>query len=255
MEPQPRGKETSGQRTRPGDLRLGRSIGRRPPRPDRRSFIGSALFHVLLIATIAVSTLLTSDREPEYEAFAVKIISPPPQVQGPPEPAPPQEQPKIVAPPKEETPVEQPKPKETVVERPKQTTPPADTTPPVKAEPKPVAGNNPDSTSKGGEGLNIDIPGQEFPFPEYLENIVRQMYRYFRWEGSSSPSARVTFCINRDGSVSGLRLRERSADWDFNTKVLSAVENAGKRGAFGPLPDGWVQDLLCVNFGFIPQGR
>jgi outer membrane biosynthesis protein TonB len=254
MEREPRAKATGGQSPRTG-LWLGGSIARRLPSPDRRSFVGSAVFHVVLLVAFATATIVSA-AEPEFEAFRVKIISPPPQVRAEPEPTPPQEAPKIVATPEETRPVEKPKPAEPEVKRPVQT-PVADTTPKTPPEePKPVAGlAKPDSTSPGGSGLNVDIAGAEFPFPEYLENIVTQMYRYFRWEGTTNPSARVTFCINRDGSVTGLRLRDRSSDWDFNTKVLSAVENAGKRSAFGPLPEGWVQDRLCVNFGFIPQGR
>jgi len=252
MKPVQRGKDTA-QRTRTGSVWLGASIGRRPPRPDRRSFVGSAIFHGLLAASLAFTTFVAAD-EPEYEAFRVKIITPAPQVRGEPTPTPPPETPRIVAAPQETRPVERRAP-EPEVKRPTQTAAPDTTPKPKPEEPKPVAGVNPDSTSTGGTGLNVDLAGADFPFPAYLENIITQMYRYFRWEGSSSPSARVTFCINRDGTVAGLRLRERSSDWDFNTKVLSAVENAGKRAAFGPLPEGWVQDRLCVNFGFIPQGR
>lgn len=238
----------------PGDRLIGTGIGRQPPRPGRGALMGSILFHFGLVGAVFAVSIIKPD-EPEFVTYRVSIVSPPPQVQGEPAPTPPPEE-KIVARPEPEPepppPVEKPKPKppeEKRVER----TPVADTTPKPK-DPEPVKGNAPDSTSAGGVGVNVDIPGQDFPFPEYLENIILQINRYFRWTGSSSPTAMVAFFINRDGSVGGLSIVERSADYRFNVEAMSAIEQAGKRGAFGPLPDGWVSDRLFVRYRFLPPG-
>jgi hypothetical protein len=38
-------------------------------------------------------------------------------------------------------------------------------------------------------------------------------------------------------------------------EAVSAIEQAGQRGAFGALPKGWVNDRLPVAFSFLPPGR
>jgi outer membrane biosynthesis protein TonB len=193
-------------------------------------------------------------REPEFVAYRVRLISPAPQVQqqrAQATPVPPV-QPQIVRTPEPDRRVEAPKPLEPEVKRPEQT-PVADTIPKPK-EPEPVAGNKPDSTSVGGAGVNVQLEGQEFPFPDYLDNIIMQINRHFRWEGSGSPAATVSFYINRDGTTGGIGLVERSRDLKFNFEAMAAIEQAGKRGAFGPLPDGWVPERLWVRYKFLPPG-
>jgi len=247
----PRGKEPAGQQSRAGDLTLGSGIGRRPSRPDRRALVGSVLFHVVLLAALVVGAVWQRVREPEFVAYRVRLISPPPQVRAEPTPvAPPQ--PRIVRPPDPERRVEQPRPTQPEVKRPEQT-PVADTTPKPK-EPEPVAGNKPDPDSPGGVDVNVNLEGQEFPFPDYLDNIILQINRYFRWDGSGTPSATVSFYINRDGSAGGIGLVERSRDLKFNFEAMAAIEQAGRRGAFGALPDGWVPERLWVKYRFLPPG-
>jgi outer membrane biosynthesis protein TonB len=186
---------------------------------------------------------------PEFQTFRVKLYSPSPQVQGPPAPAPVVTQ-NIVQTPIVDRPVETTRP-ETAIERPEQTR-----VEEVKQEEAaPVAGDRPDPNSTGGEDIDVDIGDEEFPFPEYLENIVLQMGRFIRWSGDSDPEAVVAFSIARDGSVGNLRVVEKSIDWRFDLQALDAVTQAGRAGAFGPLPDGWVQDRLWVKFRFIPPGR
>lgn len=252
--PGSRGKASAGGQSR-AHLLIGSGIGRKPPRPDRRAFIGSIIFHILLLGSLAFTTVI-HDEGPEFITYKMKLISPPPQVRGEPRPVPPP-QPRIVqAPQRVERPPAPEKKPEPVERRPEQTPVKQDSTPPPKPDTAKVAGNAPpDPKSVGGEGLNVDIEGAEFPFPEYLENIIRQINRYFRWEGDNSPEARVVFCVNRDGSVSGLSLIERSRDWKFNQQTMSAIEAIGQRKAFGPLPDGWVQERLCIRYRFLPPGR
>lgn len=229
---------------------LGESIGRRPPRPDRRTLFGSFAFHIVLVGAILTLGAISAHKTQVFEQYAVKIYSPPPQVEGTPPPKPEVAAPTIVQQPKPEP---KPTPPKRVNEnkRPEQTP----TEKPPEKKPEPVKGETPDPKSAGGENLDVDISGQEFPFPEYLANIIRQMDRYFRWNGNGNPSAVVAFAINRDGSVGNIRVVERSGDILFDAETMSAVEIAGKRGAFGPLPEGWVQDRLWVRFRFIPPGR
>jgi hypothetical protein len=235
--------------SRPEGILLGSGIGLRPPRPDRPALYGSLAFHAVLVTGLVLSGALATPDIPEFQTFRVRIFSPPPQVQGPPAPAPAVTQ-TIVQEPVVDRPVVAPRPKEPVVERPEQTRVAEVKT----ADPKPVAGDRPDPKSAGGEGIDVDIEGQEFPFPEYLENIVLQMRRYFRWAGENNPEVVVAFYIARDGSVGGLRVVEKSIDFRFDMQAMDAVTQAGRRGAFGALPDGWVQDRLWVKFRFIPPG-
>ena len=59
----------------------------------------------------------------------------------------------------------------------------------------------------------------------------------------------------RDGSVRRIRVLKKSGNINFDLEAVSAIEQAGKRGAFGPLPPGWVNDRLPVAFSFLPPGR
>jgi TonB family protein len=138
-----------------------------------------------------------------------------------------------------------PQPKPTPIEEPKE----------EKPKPEPTKGPDPKPDSQGGENLNVDIQGQDFPYPEYLDHVIAEINRHFRgWEGSTKLKVQVFFYINRDGTVGGLDVLQRSGNFNFDLKAMSAVEAAGNRGAFGPLPEGWVQDRLYIRYTFLPPG-
>lgn len=226
----------------------GAGIARRHPTPSVRSVLGSFLFHGLLAAALLISNLISPRDLPQFEVYRVQLVSPPPQVEGPPTPvvaaAP------VVERPEPERVVEAPKPgPEPQPRRPVERKPAPERT---TRAPEPSRGANPKPDSPGGEGLNINLEGREFPYPEYLENIVLQLTRYFRWEGSPNLKGTVAFYISRDGSVGGITVAERSGDFNFDLEMMSSVEQAGRRGAFGPLPAGWVPDRLWVRFLFLP---
>lgn len=108
----------------------------------------------------------------------------------------------------------------------------------------------------GGQGTdvaNIKSEGIAFPFPTYLNNIANQVI--LRFERGSLPalSCDVYFQIHRDGSVSDIELRRRSGSTLFDIEARGAVEAAGRSRAFGPLPDGFKDDVLPVIFTFTPQ--
>jgi protein TonB len=122
---------------------------------------------------------------------------------------------------------------------------------PAKARPAPRAGGGP----QGGAGTdvaNVRIDGIEFPFPDYLENIVRQVALNFApLDRNSGLRAEVAFLIHRDGTVSDLRFVTRAPDYGFNLEAQGAVQAAAK--SFGPLPAGFHDDVLPVVFSFDPQ--
>ena len=65
--------------------------------------------------------------------------------------------------------------------------------------------------------------------------------------------AEVMFLIRRDGSVTSFRFLTRSGAYSFDLDAEGAVEAAGNARAFGPLPDGFGDDVLPVIFSFDPQ--
>ncbi|HWZ59489.1 MAG TPA: TonB family protein [Gemmatimonadaceae bacterium] len=122
---------------------------------------------------------------------------------------------------------------------------------PTKPTPQPKAGGGP----QGGTGTdvaNVHTVGVEFPFPDYLNNIVRQMALNFTpLDRNSGLSAEVSFVIHRDGSVDSFRYVKRSGDYGFDLEAQGAYQAAAK--SFGPLPQGFHDDALTVVFSFDPQ--
>ena len=93
------------------------------------------------------------------------------------------------------------------------------------------------------------MESQDFPYPEYQQNVVLQINRPLgHVERPTNMKAEVYFYINRDGTVGGLDVRQRSRNVDFDLKAMSAVEAAANRGAFGPLREGWAAERLHIRW-------
>lgn len=176
------------------------------------------------------------------------LPTPPPEEKPaptPPKPSPAKEKPAPVAPkppkPAKPAPAPTPQPAETEKE-------PA---PRTAAPVTPAPGETP---STGTDVATIKTPGLAFPFPEYLRNIVTQVYQ--RWDRESarqSNFAEISFLILRDGSVRDIRFVTRSGSFAFDIDAQGAIEAAGNARAFGQLPDGWEADVLPVSFYFKPS--
>jgi periplasmic protein TonB len=106
---------------------------------------------------------------------------------------------------------------------------------------------------KGNDVATVRSDGIEFPFPGYLNNIVRQIALNFR---PRNPDARlkaeVRFLIHRDGSVSNIEFIRHSGNYSFDLEAQGAVDAAASARGFGPLPDGFTDDVLPVVFSFDP---
>jgi periplasmic protein TonB len=126
----------------------------------------------------------------------------------------------------------------------------------VRPQPKteaPKAGGGP-TGGKGTDVATVRSDGIEFPFPGYLNNIVRQIALNFKPRNASARlKAEVRFLIHRDGSVSDLTFVRRSGNFSFDLEAQGAVEAASSSGAFGPLPTGFPDDVLPVVFSFDPE--
>jgi outer membrane biosynthesis protein TonB len=134
---------------------------------------------------------------------------------------------------------------------------PAKATPtPPQAKAKPTTAPQPTAASRnGGEGAdvaNVHTEGVTFPYPWYLENIVRQVALNFQPEDPAAKlHAEVAFLIRRDGTVAGFRFVQRSGDYAFDLEAQGALEKAAAQ--FGPLPQGFSEDVLPVVFSFDPR--
>jgi protein TonB len=133
-------------------------------------------------------------------------------------------------------------PKATPVEKPAATVP---KTPAPKAGGGPVGG-------KGSDVATVQTEGIDFPFPGYLNNIVRQIaLRFNPADANSGLRAEVRFVIRRDGSVIGIGFVTRSGNYAFDLEAQGAIEAAARQ--FGPLPEGFRDDALPVVFSFDPR--
>lgn len=112
------------------------------------------------------------------------------------------------------------------------------------------AGGGP-TGGKGSDLANVRTDGTQFPYPAYLENIVRQIALRFKPRNPGVLHAEVVFLIRRDGTITGFQFRQRSGVYAFDLEAQGAVEAAS--GSFGPLPDGFSDDVLTVIFAFDPQ--
>lgn len=107
----------------------------------------------------------------------------------------------------------------------------------------------------GGQGTdvaNIKTAGQAFPYQAYLTNIVNQIAMRFNPRQRQMLRAEVQFVIKRDGSIFAISMVKGSGSYGFDVEARGAVEAAGAAGAFGPLPEGFMDDALTIIFEFDP---
>jgi periplasmic protein TonB len=177
-------------------------------------------------------------------------------------PTPPPEEKPAPTPPKPAPPKDKPAPVIPKPAKPVKTAPtPAPKPPPAESEREPapqtaapVAPAPGETPSTGTDVASIKTPGLAFPYPEYLRNIVTQVYQ--RWDRASAKQsnfAEISFLILRDGSVRDIRFVTRSGSFAFDIDAQGAIEAAGNSQAFGQLPDGWEADVLPVSFYFKPS--
>jgi len=235
----------------------------RPDSFDRRSLGFSVGIHVLLLVAIVVSSAVA--RPPlEFTAYEIELVSPPAAVQAEeesapteelvverPDPPPPEPEDETPVPVEEEDP--EPEPQEEQVE-PEPETP--DVPPEEDEEATPATTTEEpeeEDPEESGEDINVRLEGVRRDYPQYYNNIIRQIQRCFRWQGGGNWSTTVYFVIRADGSVGDLDFTSRSGNTQFDFEALGAVECAGQ-GRFGPLPQDLPYERLPIQFNFRPQG-
>lgn len=224
-------------------------------RPAVRGSTAIALAGTVVVHATAVALLYaggTTGRAAIPPAYRVRLVAAPepdPTARRAPEavdrpaesPAPPAPTPRR---PPRNTAAKAPAPSE-VDQRPREAAP--RTTPGVA----PLPGEKP---STGDDVATVSTEGIEFPYPEYLENIVSQVLRRWQRPEQRTPlEAEVAFFVHRDGTVADLRFVRRSGNFAFDLEAQGAIEEAGRFKAFGALPDGWGSDVLFVRFYFSGQ--
>ena len=124
----------------------------------------------------------------------------------------------------------------------------------VQQQPMPVTGLEADpEIDNPGEDINVRMEGLRRDYPEYYNNIIRQIQRCFRWRGAEELRASIYFVINRDGSVSNVDVIESSRNVPFDIEAMGAAECAGTRDRLGPLPETLQFDQLPIVFKFDPK--
>lgn len=238
---------------------------RRPDPFDTKAMVLSIVLHA---GIFAVGWLSTFHRPPEFEflTFEIELVSPPAAVQAE-EPTPPREEFVVERPepepappePEPEQPTLQPEQPPPEPEPEPQRDPEPDPAPePPEPDPDPAPASSPEPPPEvppttSGEGINVRLEGLRRDYPEYYNNIIRQIDRCFRWQGAGNLETQVSFVIARDGTVGRLEFLRRSGSTSFDFAAMGAVECAGQ-GRFGPLPEDLPYESLPVRFDFRPSG-
>lgn len=208
---------------------------------------GTTLVHGLLLLTAALLALRPDP--PASTVYAVNLVAAP--AAAAPAPA-------VEATPRPPAPVERTAP----INPPRRTAKVAPTPPVSRPVPKSEAAPQtaavqpmPGETGAGSDVANVSTPGAEFPYPEYLRNIVTQIYR--RWNrpaGSPALRTEISFLILRDGTVREIGVVTRSRSYSFDLGAQGAVEAAANARSFGALPEGFRSDVLQISLWFVPRG-
>lgn len=227
-----------------------RGQDRRDPRGKVAGTIGSIVVHGLAVLFMVSQVSASKDSPMVYSVNLIARPMPTSRSKLATEatPRPPQEKPAPVKP-KPTPPKTPPKPEP----KPAPVKEDIEAPPPTQSAAPPAEGETP---STGTDAATIKTPGLDFPFPEYLRNIVNQVYTHWdRDDARKNNFAEISFLIRRDGTVHDIRFVTRSGSFAFDLGAQGAIEAAGNSNAFGPLPDGWEADVLPISFYFKPASQ
>ncbi len=222
---------------------MGRALERR--RGSRLAFAGSLTLHTAAAGFFLMPTSAQITLPPVYRVELVAAPRPEPDRRRAPETVQRQAEQTVPTPrpPRRTSQAETPPPP---VQQPDVEREPAPRTDAVELAPEV-------EPSTGSDPATVSTAGVDFPYPEYLRNIVVQVHR--RWQrpsGNVSLRAEVQFFIHRDGTVTHFQFVQRSGNFGFDLEAQGAIEAAANSGAFGSLPEGFPSDVLAVSFFFDP---
>lgn len=237
---------------------MARLIIRREPRGADEGLppaavVGSMGVHTILLALIFWGTTQITIPPPP-QVYQVELVAAPRSAPVRPVPVPdrprptPERQPQARPVETKPKPTREPRP-ETRPSEPEKAEADA-TTDPVVTE-RPAA--PPEEPKRGVEDTPVRLEGAPFPYPDYLANIILQIKRHWRPPAEGRQlRAELAFTVLRDGSVIDVAWVTRSGDPGFDLEARGAIEAAGRRKAFGALPEGYPADQLRVSFFFDP---
>jgi len=215
----------------------------------------SALVHVALVALVLFAAKSPTTRG---EIYAVTLVAAPagPRQVGIVSESQPKTEPDAPLPKRAEMQPKETAPPQRRPETRRPTTARATQVPDAKSArfdvPAPKAGGG-ETGGKGTDVANVSTAGKDFPFPAYLQNIINQIAARFEPRQRQLLTADVQFIIQRDGRVIGISVVKGSGSYGFDVEAKGAIEAAASARAFGPLPDGYIDDALTVIFTFDPK--
>ncbi|HXI11551.1 MAG TPA: TonB family protein [Thermoanaerobaculia bacterium] len=129
---------------------------------------------------------------------------------------------------------------------------------PVTPVATPNATVTPETTSAVSLGTAVAMPAvgaagvtgldTSFPFTPYIERMVALVgTRWFRPQGKSDLLATVYFSINRNGTITDIKLEKSSGDEVFDLAARRAVIESSP---LPPLPFGYSDKFLGVHLSF-----
>ena len=197
----------------------------------KRALAASVLLHAAIAGVIWILALGRPDRSRLPPVYQVSLVS---AAEVAPERTRPEPQPV--------EPVEEKEPEpEDVVPEPDEE---AERSKPSEERPTPKAG--PERDDARGAESPVTLEGEPFPYPWYLDQLVRKIERNWR-PTSNTLSATIHFRIDADGRIREVEVHEKSGNFLFDQAAKRAVEGATP---LPPLPDEYGGDWLGVYFVF-----
>jgi len=201
----------------------------------RKAFLYSFISHVFLVVTLIISGLGFRSAKPPPKVYRIKLVSAPlsPEVKDKPV----REKGNVTPPPPVKVKKIRPKKKKAVVEPKKE----------VSRRPKV---KDAAVVNKGVGG--VELEGEEFPFPFYLELFINKISR--NWKNpvaapENDMSAQVYFRITRTGRIAEVVLREGSGNFVYDQAAMRAVLVSNP---LPPLPADYKGKFLGVTCEIIP---
>ena len=220
-----------------------------PRRPGRGPVLLSASLHSLLLVAAWWGDWAADDAI-EYVTYQMQLITEaeleameaPPIVETPnlPPPTPePEAEPEVLEPDPE--PPEEPEPD------------PEPETAPEPSQPDEVAQPDEVVETASTQDMAVRMEGLRRDYPQYYDQIVREINRCFRWNGGGNWTTVIRFEIGSDGRIpdSSIQIYSPSSSGAFDIEAFGAVACAGG-GRLGPLPEDLPYEALPVQFTFQP---
>lgn len=234
------------------------SESRNPGRPGGGPVLLSVGLHAVLLGAAWLGGVVGRD-EIEFVTYQMELVTEadldaidsPPLVETP-----------NVAPPPPEPEPEVPEPDpEPEIEPDVEPEPPDETEPEPESQPEPEAAPSSQPVSEvtdasppaSTEAMAVRMEGLRRDYPEYYNQIVREITRCFRWNGGGSWRTVIRFEISSDGRIpdSTIQVYSPSSSPAFDIEAYGAVACAGS-GRLAPLPDELPFEALSVQFTFQP---